>query len=133
MAEDVLQEAYLEALKQADRIRAPDRLIPWLKTVGKRIAINEYKTHKQVARKYALLTETAITIGEDDWINHIAISDAVKNSAQGFPGYYAAVVRYRYFYGMPYKQIADLLGISVVAARQANARVVKKLRIKLIF
>ena len=128
IAEDMLQEAYLEALKRADQIRDPNRLIPWLKTVGKRLAIKEMRRQSRlIKRSLSVHAENAI-LWDEELINYLMISDLLKDALKGTPPYYRSVIQLRYRNKMSYQQIGEELGISSATARQINTRVIKKLR-----
>lgn len=126
IAEDMLQEAYLEALKRAEQIRDPDKLIPWLKTVGKRLAINEMRKQSRLIKKsFSIHTESTL-LWDEELINRLMISDLLTKVLKGSPSYYRSVIRLRYQDKMSYQQIGEKLGISSATARQINTRVLKK-------
>ena len=128
LAEDMLQEAYLEALKRADQIRDPDKLIPWLKTVGKRLAINEIRKQNRLIKKsFSIHAENTLK-WDEDLINRLLISDLLDKVLKDSPSYFRSVIRLRYQDKMSYQQIGEKLGIASAAARQINTRVLKKLR-----
>jgi len=71
----MLQEAYLEALKRAEQIRDPDKLIPWLKTVGKRLAINEMRKQSRLIKKSFSIHAESTLLWDEELINRLMISD----------------------------------------------------------
>ncbi len=118
----------MEALKHADQIKNPDRLISWLKTVAKRLAIAEINKYNLLIKKCKRLINTTWVNWEDDLLEQMLISDIVNKVLQNFPPYYRKVIHYRYTNNMPYAHIAKELGISVSAARKANSRVIRRIR-----
>ena len=128
IAEEVLQEAYLEALKQADQIRQPDKLLSWLKTVAKRIAIEQINKYNLLIRKCKWVFVRAQATWEDELLERMVISEMLDKILQDAPPYYRKVIHYRYAYKMSYAQIEEALHISISAARQANSRVIRKIR-----
>lgn len=133
IAEEVLQEAYLEALKQADQIRQPDKLLSWLKTVAKRIAMEQIGKYNRLIRKCRWTLVLVHSAWEDDLLERIVISELLDEVLRNSPPYYRRVIHCRYTYRMTYVQIGEELGISASAARQANMRVIKKIRQCLIY
>ena len=127
-AEDFLQDAYLEALLRADQIRDPSKLIPWLKTVAKRKAIKQMTEYAGILKKYVLITTEGKISPEDEWLNRIFLSDLLCRVLGKFPPYYRYIVIYRNVRKMPYSQIAEKLGISSSAARQAHSRVIRAMK-----
>lgn len=128
IAEEVLQEAYLEALKQADHIKHPDKLISWLKTVAKRISIEQLKKYNLLIKKCRVNIVHSHGTWEDELIERMVIAEMLEKALRDFPSYYRQVINYRYTYNMPYAQIAETLGITVGAARQANSRIIRRIR-----
>lgn len=133
IAEEVLQEAYLEAMKQADQIRQPDKLLSWLKTVAKRIAMEQIGKYNRLIRKCRRTLVYVHSTWEDDLLERIVISELLDEVLRNSPPYYRRVICCRYTYRMTYTQIAEELGISASAARQANLRVIRKIRKCLIY
>lgn len=106
----MLQEAYLEALKRADQIRDPDKLIPWLKTVGKRLAINEIRKQNRLIKKsFSIHAENTLK-WDEDLINRLMISDLLDKVLKDSPSYFRSVIRLRYQDKMSYQQIGEKLG-----------------------
>lgn len=60
-AEDFIQEAYLEAMRNLNRIDQPERFISWLKTVAKRKAIT-IKIQKKIYYTYHSRKTTVICV-----------------------------------------------------------------------
>ena len=131
VAEDVLQEAYLEALRCAAKIEHPERLIAWLKTVAKRLAFEEIGKQKRIIEKCQYCLTPEYLSSEDEMEERIILGEVLSDTLRNYPLYYATVIHYRYYYRMPYAQIARELGITAAAARQINSRVIRKLREKL--
>ena len=102
IAEEVLQEAYLEALKQADQIRQPDKLLSWLKTVAKRIAMEQIGKYNRLIRKCRRTLVHVYSAWEDDLLERIVISELLDEVLRNSPPYYRRVICCRYTYRMTY-------------------------------
>ena len=126
-----MQEAYLEALKCAERIEYPEKLLSWLKTVARRLAFKEIEKQDRMIKKcqYYLIPEFVSL--EDRIVERLVLVTALSKILRNSPPYYATVIHYRYYYGMPYAQIAREIGITSGAARQINSRIIRRLREKL--
>ena len=117
------------ALIKADKIRCLDKLLPWIRTVAKRIALQERQNNKQPIETNLIVQNMTTPDFGDSILNRIALSEACKKVLSSFPLYYRRIIELRYRYGLPYSMIAKELDISEGAARQANSRVIKKLRV----
>ena len=131
VAEEVLQEAYLEALKCAARIEHPERLLSWLKTVAKRLAFEEIEKQNRIIKKCRYCLYPDSVSWEDEVVERLVLAEALSEILRNSPPYYATVIHYRYSYGMSYAQIAKEIGITPSAARQINSRIIRRLREKL--
>lgn len=65
---------------------------------------------------------------DEKLVDQIVIRDTLERILKTTPPYYRSVILYRYTYGMSYYQISRNLGISVIAARQINSRIIRRLR-----
>lgn len=130
-AEDILQETYLEALKHAERIQDPTKLMAWLRTVSKRLAIKEVTRENKLTKKLSCLFFFSSFSIEDVVINRIYVMDLLNEVLKQFPSCYRKIVYYREACTMSYAQIAKELGMNSVAIRKAHSRVMKALRKKI--
>ena len=125
IAEDCLQDAYLEAMLKADRIKDPDKLSPWLKTVAKRIAFKHMSQYHRMMKCRAFLSPNYPSVAGYDSASYIVAADLFTRIMKRFPCYYKRVFVYRHMYHMPYAEIAEVLNITECAARQAHSRVMR--------
>lgn len=127
-AEDFIQAAYLEAMRNLNRIDQPERFISWLKTVAKRKAIKEIDNYARLVKKYVDIEIEAPSTLENRWIDNIYLMDILCRVVKNYPSYYFQVLQYRDIYEMTYAQIADELGVTIAAARQAHSRLIRAMR-----
>ena len=128
MAEDFLQDAYLEAMLKAEQIKNPDRLISWLKTVAKRKALKHMSQYHGMMKRCALYSANFPSVAGYDRVSYIVAADIFSRVMKRFPYYYKRVFLYRHLYHMPYAEIALTLNITECAARQAHSRVMRAFR-----
>jgi RNA polymerase sigma-70 factor (ECF subfamily) len=117
-AEDAFQETFLRALRAYDRLEHADHLRAWILTIASRIAIDDVRRRKPTSE---LLEE----------IVHEDVRPAFEELApltDGLPPKERAAVVLRYGYDLEYEAIADALGQSEQAARQAASAGVRRLR-----
>ena len=131
VAEEILQEAYLKALKSAEKIEHPERLLSWLKTVAKRLAFEEIEKQNRIIKKCRYCLYPDSVSWEDEVVERLVFAEALSEILRNSPPHYSTVIQYRYSYGLPYSQIARELGITPAAARQINSRIIRRLRERL--
>jgi RNA polymerase sigma factor (sigma-70 family) len=126
-AEDVVQEAYLRALKHFRSFHGSDSR-PWLLAIVR----NTFYTwlHQNRAPERQIPFDEEIHIAEEDRLNPEALllqkanNQMVRQAIQELPAEFREVIVLRELEGLSYKQIADLTEIPVgtVMSRLARAR-----------
>jgi RNA polymerase sigma factor (sigma-70 family) len=125
-AEDAWSETFLAALRAYPDLPADANIQAWLVTIAHRKAIDIIRARRPVV-SVAELPERPSTIGlpgsaeQDLW-------DAVGT----LPTKQRQAVAYHYLAGMPYADIAELIGGTAEAARRAASDGVKALRTTLL-
>lgn len=127
LAEDCVQEAYIEAIVSADKIHSPDKLFSWLKTVALRKAQKNLKEYLQIIDA-CFQTGYINELEQPNRIEQIVIADAVSHVLAKFPLHYTDILRLRYLEGYSFKQIGEKLNIQPAAIRQAHFRIKVALR-----
>jgi len=131
VAEDLVQEAYVRALKAARRPLASDDVRPWLFTILHNVWRNERR--RRVAEPLddmPEILETAVAIqpsAEED-LDRGAASDSIRRAIDDLPETYREVVALRFSEGFSYQQIAATLDCpaGTVMSRLARARALIK-------
>jgi RNA polymerase sigma factor (sigma-70 family) len=116
-AEDAYQETFLRALQAYTRLEHGEHLRAWILTIARNVAIDTLRRAKPEAE----LVETA---GDD----RPPAYQELAPLTDGLPPKERAAVVLRYGYDLSYEQIADALGSSEDAARQAASTGVRRLR-----
>jgi RNA polymerase sigma factor (sigma-70 family) len=124
-AEDAWSETFLAAMQAYPRLRPDSDVAAWLVTIAHRKAIDQVRA----------ASRRAITLPElpdvpDDALTHGArhTSTELWDALRGLPLKQRQTVAYHYLVGMPYREIAALVGGTEDAARRAAADGIAALR-----
>ncbi|MDQ3661285.1 MAG: RNA polymerase sigma factor [Actinomycetota bacterium] len=123
-AEDAWSETFLAALRAYPDLRPDSNLEAWLVTIAKRKAIDQHRTRTRNPIPVAELPETTASAQDQPAPEHIELWEAL----QALPDKQREAVSYHYLVGLPYAQIAEILGNSEAAARRAAFDGIKKFR-----
>ncbi len=120
-ADDAWSETFLSAMKAYPDLPADANVEAWLVTIAHRKAVDVTRARRRRAIPTDDLPETpdpAPTERDDD------LADALAH----LPGKQKQAVAYHYLAGLPYTQVAAILGGSTDAARRAAADGIAALR-----
>ena len=118
-AEDVLQDAFLRALRAYPRLRHADHLRAWLFRVTTTAAIDAHRSR----RRELPVEEVPAVAVEDDYD-----AGAFESLIEPLPATARAALRLRFVDDLDYDGIAARLGCSAVAARQRVSTAIRTLR-----
>ena len=121
-AEDVLQDAFLRALRAYPRLRHAEHLRAWLYRVTTTAAIDLHRR-----RRRELPSDDVPTVATHDTYDEGAFEALIAPLPDGA----RTALRLRFVDDLDYEGIADQLGISAVAARQRVSTAVRTLRERL--
>ncbi len=131
-AEDVAQEVFLEAQQSIKRLESPESFRGWLAGIASHRAIDCIRKRRP-AQRLDTVPEPADPGGEmpDGQPMADEASGAIRGVIEALPPILRDVVKLRYQQELPYKQIAQALGISVslVGERLFRAREVLEQRL----
>lgn len=118
-AEDAWSETFLSALRAYPDLDERANIEAWLVTIAHRRAIDVGRAVTRAPAPTAQIPDKGKSDGYDPdlWAALEALPDKQRKT-----------VAYHYLAGLPYAEIADLLGGSVDAARRAAADGIKSLR-----
>jgi RNA polymerase sigma factor (sigma-70 family) len=121
-ADDAWSETFLAALKAYPQLPADANIEAWLVTIAHRKAID---ITRAASRRAIPVAETPDSLaGERADGRDLDLDDAVA----ALPPRQRQAVAYRYLAGLPYAEIAGILGGSATAARRAAADGIATLR-----
>jgi RNA polymerase sigma factor (sigma-70 family) len=118
-AEDAFQETFLRALRAYDRLEHGDYLRAWVLTIAARLCIDSARRAKPISHEE--LPDLPVEDGRPAYAQ-------IEHLADALPPTERAAVVLRYAYDLPYDDIADALGSTPEAARQAASSGVRRLR-----
>lgn len=126
-ADDAWSETFLSALRAYPDLPADANVAAWLVTIAHRKAIDVTRVRARQAVPVAALPEQHSTIGipGDD-------RQEVWESVRRLPDKQRQALAYHYLAGLPFRDIAAILGGSTDAARRAAADGMKTLRRQLL-
>lgn len=120
-AEDAWSETFLAALNAYPQLPADANVEAWLVTIAHRKAIDITRARRRMST--AEVPERASPIGNPGEDNML-VWDAVKR----LPDKQRKAIAYHYVAGLPFKDIAQILGGTTDAARRAASDGMKTLR-----
>jgi RNA polymerase sigma-70 factor (ECF subfamily) len=127
MADDLVQETYVRALRAARRPAPVEDVRPWLFTILHNVWRNEKRGN--VAEPIDELPETgdsplALRPQVEEDLDRNAVADRVGRAVSELPAAYHEVVMLRFGEGLSYREIAGVLGCpaGTVMSRLARAR-----------
>ena len=119
-ADDAWSETFLAALKAYPQLPADANIEAWLVTIAKRKAIDQHRSAARKPSPTAELPEVATTPSDG--------YDELWTAMKTLPAQQREALAYHHLAGLPYAEIAEILGNSEAAARRASAEGMKKLR-----
>jgi RNA polymerase sigma factor (sigma-70 family) len=120
-ADDAWAETFLSALQAYPRLSEESNVQAWLVTIAHRKAIDQLRLRRRTPVPVAELPERGShQPAERD--------DDLWAALDRLPPTQRAAVAYHHVAGLPYAQVAEILGNSEAAARRAAADGIKKLR-----
>lgn len=122
-ADDAWSETFLAALRAYPDLPASANVEAWLVTIAHRKAIDVTRARQRHAISTDTLPERPSTIGNPDSTDH-----DLWSAVTALPTKQRQAVAYHYLGGLPYQDIAGILGGTTDAARRAAADGVKNLR-----
>ncbi len=123
-AEEAWSETFLAALRTYPALPAGSNIEAWLVTIAHRKAIDQGRAHRRRPVPVEDVPEQAVQAPVPDAELLAALTQLPPTQRQA--------VAYHYLGGLPYREVAAILGNSESAARRAAADGVKKMRQSLI-
>lgn len=129
LAEDLTQEAMLRAYRSISGLRDYNRFLPWLYTIASNVCRDHFRKNKGIQEEDSvdsLRDENAP--GLDKVLECAEMGECVQRYFAELPDSYRAVILLHDVEGMTNQEIADLLDISLDAAKIRLHRARKRLR-----
>ncbi|HXT35646.1 MAG TPA: sigma-70 family RNA polymerase sigma factor [Chloroflexota bacterium] len=122
-AEDAWSETFLSAMRAYPELRPGSNVQAWLVTIAKRKAIDQ---RRALARNPLPVAELPESPANDEY--PADPDEELWSALEALPRKQREAVAYHHIAGLPYAQIAELLGNTESAARRAAADGIKTLR-----
>jgi len=122
-AEDAWSETFLAAMQAYPRLRPDSDIVAWLVTIAHRKAIDHVRAARRRAVTLPALPDRAAPQAPG-WDETSGLWDALR----ALPLKQRQTVAYHYLIGLPYREIAAIVGGSEDAARRAAADGIAALR-----
>ncbi len=116
LAYDLSQETFIRAWQHFDTVRAYQQPKAWLLRVATNLALNHLQRQKTVANATVPLDDETSPASSDPTIR-LAERDLVRQALLALIPRQRAALVLREVYGLPYGEVAHMLGISPAATR----------------
>ena len=129
-AEDIVQEAFINAFSKLDQFKAEVTFGAWLKRIVINKSIDCLKSRKQNLQELEEVHLKVVDSNyEDEWLADDTITvDVVKEAINQLPDKYRFVVLFYLIEGYDHQEISEILGISEIASRTQLCRGKAKLK-----
>jgi RNA polymerase sigma-70 factor (ECF subfamily) len=135
VVEDLAQEVFIKAFGALEELREPARFAGWIRIIAVHAATDWLRGHRSEVH-LDKLAEDGVEISAPAAVPGGAIEDAEERNAvlsalAGLREDYREIVILKHLEGYSYREIADMLGMSVTAVGEKLSRVRALLRKKL--
>jgi len=127
-AEDIMQEAFLEAFRQIDTYRAESSFGSWLKKIVINKSIDEIRKTRDVISIDELDVEVADQHDDENYIQVLSTKvEEIRKAIHALPDSYRIILSLYLLEGYDHEEISQVLGISYNLSRTRYSRARKKL------
>jgi RNA polymerase sigma factor (sigma-70 family) len=127
-ADDAWSETFLSALRGYPELPETANVEAWLVTIAHRKAIDVLRSRKRQPVPVEEVTEAPTTLGVPDADDADDADDGLWHTVRALPDRQRQAVAYHYVAGLPYAEIAQIIGGTTDAARRAAADGIRNLR-----
>jgi len=121
-ADDAWSETFLSAMRAYPELADGANVEAWLVTIAHRKAIDVLRSRKRQPVPVEVLDQEPTSLGIPD------ADDGLWQSVRALPDKQRQAVAYHYVAGLPYAEIAQILGGTTDAARRAASDGIRNLR-----
>lgn len=126
LALDLAQDAFVRAWERIGTFERRSAFATWIHRIAVRLAYDELGRRKRTARLEVDLADPAPAA--DERLSHAEIAADLERRIAGLPDLQRAVVVLRAHDGLPYREIAAVLGTTETSARVSFHHAVRRLR-----
>ena len=124
--EDAWSETFLAAMRAYPDLPETANIEAWLVTIAHRKAIDLLRARKRQPIPVEDVPEAPTALGVPGAAD--AVDGDLWQAVRALPGKQRQAVAYHYVAGLPYAEIAEILGVTTDAARRAAADGIRNLR-----
>jgi RNA polymerase sigma factor (sigma-70 family) len=127
-AEDIMQEAFLEAFRQIDSYRGESSFGTWLKKIVINKSIDEIRKAKDVVSIDEIDVELPVQNDDENYIQVLSTRvEEIRKAIHALPDSYRIILSLYLLEGYDHEEIAQILDISYNLSRTRYSRARKKL------
>ena len=127
-AEDVMQEAFLEAFRQIGTYRWESSFGTWLKRIVIHKAIDEIRKEKDIVSIDEVDVEIADQLDEENYLQVLSTRvEEIRKAIHALPDSYRVILSLYLLEGYDHEEISQILGVSYNLSRTRYSRARKKL------
>lgn len=131
--EDVVQETFVRAIQQADRLRSDGAFFPWLVRIALNVAVDlRRRTQRETVTDELPEMTTSVESGADHRMERVEDADRVNRALERLKPRSRELLVLRYFAGMSVAELAEVFDKSDVAIRKELQRSRDQLRRQLV-
>lgn len=123
-ADDAWSETFLSAMRAYPDLPAGSNIEAWLVTIAKRKAIDQHRAAARAPMPVDVVPDRPVAEPEST----LGDEDALWAALKSLPVKQREAIAYHHIAGLPYRQVAHILGNNESAARRAAADGMKALR-----
>ncbi|MEP7202020.1 MAG: RNA polymerase sigma factor [Ilumatobacteraceae bacterium] len=123
-ADDAWSETFLSAMRAYPHLQADANIEAWLVTIAHRKAVDIIRKTARVATPMAVPPDINVVADQGEVGHNPDLADAL----QRLPPKQRQAVAYHYLAGLPYTEVAAIMGGNPAAARRAAADAIASLR-----
>lgn len=121
-AEDILQEAFIQAFKNLHTYSNKGALGGWLRKITVHKALEQYRKNKSIQRiKDEVISISPLDSADDSIFDHLALDDLLAK-IQSLPVGYRTIFNLYAIEGYTHVEIAELLGVSEGTSKSQFSR-----------
>jgi len=128
LAEEAVQQTFLQAWRAAATVDVQRDLGPWLFTIARRVAIDLYR--REAIRTHSDMgdaTDVEAPPGRDGQVEALPLTWEVRAAVDALPEDERAIVHLQHFMGMTHVEIAEQLGVPVGTVKSRSFRAHRRL------
>jgi RNA polymerase sigma-70 factor (ECF subfamily) len=128
-AKDLAQEAFVMAYSNRQSFRADSSFYTWVYRIAVNLSLN-YINRNRDRRSESIddIQPSKLSTNQPDELEKAELAQAISNSVDSLPPRQKTVFVLRHYEEKPYSQIAEIMSITVGAAKASYHQAVKKLK-----